>query len=73
MELDDLKPPAEVSALYPLAFPTRHAVEHTIRQHRAALVADGVLVVINTRKFIDISKLGPFLERLSAQKLGRVV
>lgn len=72
MDLQNLKTSAEISETLRSLFPTNHAVEHLIRQHRAALIESGVLHVINTRKFLDIEKLGPFLEKLSAQKLGRV-
>lgn len=72
MDLNSLKSPSEVSEVFPALFPTKHAVEHLIRQHRLELIQTGTLQVINTRKFINIEKLGPFLEKLSAQKLGRV-
>lgn len=72
MNLHNLKNSTEVSEILRTLFPTNHAVEHFIRQNRSALIEKGVLHVVNTRKFLDIEKLGPFLEELSAQKLGRV-
>lgn len=69
MNLENLKTTETCSVILRELFPTKHAVEHLIRQNRSALIEQGVLHVVNTRKFLDIEKLGPFLEDLSAQKL----
>lgn len=73
MQLSNLKTPADISELYPAIFPTKHAAEHLIRQNRMALIEKGILRIVNSRKFLDVERLAPFLEELSAQRLRREV